>query len=75
MGAERAEAAAGPSWMRSSWFAAIVMIICVPLSLALYGAFIQVAADLTDPVAWVVLAVTVAITVGFFSFQPKENGW
>ncbi|HMJ75776.1 MAG TPA: carbohydrate ABC transporter permease [Iamia sp.] len=71
MGAERT----APGWMTSRWFAAVVMIVCVPLSLALYGAFIRVAAEPTDLVAWLVLAATVGITVGFFSFQPRENRW
>jgi sn-glycerol 3-phosphate transport system permease protein len=62
-------------WTTSGWFSALVMVVCVPLSLALYGALIQVAADPGDVVAWVVLAVTVAVTVAFFSFQPRENRW
>jgi sn-glycerol 3-phosphate transport system permease protein len=67
--------AAGRSWVTSWWFSAIVMVVCIPLSLALYGAFIQVAADLGNVVAWLVLAGTVAVTVAFFSFQPRENRW
>jgi sn-glycerol 3-phosphate transport system permease protein len=70
-----AERPASASWMTSWWFAIVVMVVCIPLALALYGSFIQVAADLDDPGAWVVLAVTVAITVAFFAFQPKENRW
>ncbi|HEX7135323.1 MAG TPA: carbohydrate ABC transporter permease [Iamia sp.] len=62
-------------WVTSWWFSALVMVVCVPLSLALYGAFIQVAADLTNLVAWLVLAGTVAVTVAFFSFQPPANRW
>lgn len=64
-----------PAWMSSWWFAALVMVACVPLSLALYGGLILVAADPGDVGAWLVLAVTVGITVGFFSFQPRENRW
>ncbi len=62
-------------WVTSGWFSAVVMIVCVPLSLALYGSFIQVAADPGDAVAWLVLAVTVGVTVAFFSFQPRANRW
>jgi sn-glycerol 3-phosphate transport system permease protein len=67
--------AAGRSWTTSGWFSALVMVVCVPLSLALYGAFIQVAADPTNVVAWLVMAITVAITVAFFSFQSREKRW
>lgn len=62
-------------WATSWWFSAIVMVACVPLSLALYGAFIQVAADPGDLVAWLILLITIGITVAFFSFQPRENRW
>ncbi len=64
-----------PAWMTSGWFSALVMVVSVPLALALYGALIQVAADLGDPAAWLVLAVVVGLTVAFFSFQPRENRW
>jgi sn-glycerol 3-phosphate transport system permease protein len=74
MAAELA-APAGREWVTSGWFSAIVMVACVPLSLALYGALILVAADPGDLTAWLVLAVTVAVTIGFFSFQPRENRW
>lgn len=71
-----AEAGTGhPAWMSSWWWAAIVMVVCVPLALALYGALIFVANDLGDLVAWLVLAVTVGVTVLFFAWQPKENRW
>jgi sn-glycerol 3-phosphate transport system permease protein len=62
-------------WMTSRWFAAVVMIVCVPLSLALYGALILVAAEPTDVASWVVLAVTIGVAVAFFAFQPRENRW
>jgi sn-glycerol 3-phosphate transport system permease protein len=62
-------------WVTSGWFSAIVMIVCVPLSLALYGSFIQVAADPGDVASWLVLAVTIGVTVAFFSFQPRANRW
>lgn len=71
MAAERSDA----GWVTSGWFSAVVMVVCVPLSLALYGAFIQVAADPGDVGAWLVMAVTIGVTVAFFSFQPRENRW
>jgi sn-glycerol 3-phosphate transport system permease protein len=72
MGAELAESG---SWVTSTWFSALVMIVCVPLSLALYGGVIMVAADPGDLAAWLVLVVTIGVTVGFFSFQPPQNRW
>lgn len=63
------------SWLTSWWFSVLVMVACVPLSLALYGAFIMVAAEPGDLAAWAALAVTVGVTVAFFSFQPRENRW
>lgn len=70
-----ADVAASTDWRTSGWFSAVVMIVCIPLSLALYGSVIQVAADPGNLTAWAALAVAVALTVGFFSFQPLENRW
>ena len=61
--------------MTSWWWSVIVMIVCVPLALSLYGALIFVAAEPTSLVAWVVLGSTAFLTALFFSFQPRENRW
>lgn len=64
-----------PAFTTSGWFSALVMLVCVPLSLAIYGGLILVASEPGDVMSWVALLVAVGLAVAFFSFQPRENRW
>lgn len=64
-----------PAWMTSGWFAAVVMVLCVPLSLGLFAAAIAIAAEPGDPDGYILAAVAVGLSVLLFHRLPREHRW
>lgn len=64
-----------PAWMTSGWFSALLMVVCVPLSLGLFAALIAVAAEPGEADGWILAVASVGLTVLIFWKLPREHRW